>query len=94
MSHSEFCDSAEAFRSAVENHDLSLAQNALQNYIVCFQSRPRSHAEIESARNLLEWGVQAAKTHKMQMAEKLMLLRDLSNTYRPQRRVHTWRIEA
>jgi hypothetical protein len=85
---------AEKFRRAVEANDFSLAQTTLQKYVVCFRSRTRTLAEIESARDLLRWGIGATKANRTQIASELMLLKRVFDAYGPPKRNHTWRLEA
>ena len=85
---------AEAFRSAVEQHDFVLAGQALQEYIACFRSGTRTAQEIEDAKHLFEWGVQITRTHEARLPEELMLLKRVFNAYGAPRRVHTWRLEG
>lgn len=87
-------DHANKFRSAVESHDWSLAQTALQEYVQCFRSCSRTLPEVEEARNLLQWAVLATRARKARMAEELMLLKKIVDAYRPPMRFHTWRIEG
>lgn len=94
MTGSDLASPAEAFRTAVEAHDLSLAQNALQEYIKCFRSYSRTLAEIEDAKSLLQWGVEATKAHKAQIAEELMLLGRVCDAYGSPKPCHTWRLEG
>jgi hypothetical protein len=85
---------ANQFRSAVEAGEFSLAQTALREYVACFRSCPRTLLEVESARNLLQWGIRITKSHKAQIAEELMLLKRVFDAYKPAGRVHTWRIDG
>ena len=85
---------ANAFRAAVEAQDLALAQAALAEYVKCFRSSNRTVQEVEEARTLLQWGVQAAKTQKAHMAVELMLLKRVCDAYGSLRPFHTWRIEG
>ena len=94
MTSTSLAHHAEIFRQAIEAHDFPSAQSALEAYIACFQSRSRRLAEIEAARHLLAWGVQAAQTQKAQMAEDLMLLRNVVDAYGSPRRCHTWRLDG
>jgi len=94
MTGSDLASHAEAFRAAVTAHNPSLAQTALQQYIMCFRSYSRTLAEIEDAKNLLQWGIEATKTHKVQLAEDLMLLKCAFDAYKSPRRCHTWRLEG
>jgi hypothetical protein len=84
----------QAFRSAVEAQNFSLAQTALQRYVACFQARNRTLAEVEDARTLLQWAVNSAQTYKAQLAEDLMRLQRVSDAYALPRRPPTWRIEG
>ena len=85
---------AEQFRSAIEGHDFALAQTALQDYINCFRSCPRTLPEIEDARNLLQWGIRLTTSQKAQIAEELMLLKRVFDAYRTPRRSSTWRLDG
>jgi hypothetical protein len=85
---------AEKFRSAVDAHDYPLSQRALQEYVICFRSCSRTLPEVEDARNLLQWGVQATIARKAGLAEELMLLKSVFDAYGRPRRFHTWHLEA
>jgi hypothetical protein len=84
----------QAFRSAVEAQNFSLAQTTLHRYVACFQARSRTVAEVEAARTLLQWAVSAAQMHKAQLAEDLMLLQRVSEAYSLPRRSNTWGVEG
>ena len=94
MTSASLDQQANAFRAAVEAQDLTLAQAALLEYVKCFRSFNRTLQEIEEARTLLLWGIQAAKTQKANMAEELMLLKRVCDAYGSLRPFHTWRIEG
>jgi hypothetical protein len=94
MTPTSLAQYANQFRSAVEARHFSLAQTALRDYVACFRSCTRTLREVEDARKLFEWSIQATKAHKAQMAEELMLLRRVFDAYRPARRPHTWRLEG
>jgi hypothetical protein len=94
MTSTDLAPHAESFRSAVKAHEFALAQTALQKYVSCFQSCCRTLQEIEEARNLLQWGVEATKAQKAQLAEELVLLRRVFDAYRPPKRFHTWHVEG
>jgi hypothetical protein len=85
---------AETFRAAVEMQDFSRAQASLREYVIGFRSRPRTSAETEDARRLLQWGIDATNALKAQMVEELMLLKRFFDAYGPPKRTHTWRIEG
>jgi hypothetical protein len=94
MTSSSLDHQASSFRAAVEAQDFSLAQTALAEYVKRFRSTNRTLQEVEEARTLLEWGVQAAKAQKAQMAEELMLLKRVCDAYGSSRPFHTWRLEG
>jgi hypothetical protein len=85
---------AETFRLAVESGDCSRAEAVLREYVAWFRSGPRTLQEIEAARNLFEWGVQAATSRKAHLAEELMFLTRVFDGYVPPRRSHTWRLDG
>ena len=82
----------ETFRSAVEAHDFPRAEAALREYVTWFKSASRSREEIESARDLFEWGVGVTCARRVQIAEELMRLRTVLDAYQPPTRVETWRV--
>jgi hypothetical protein len=94
MTSTSLTHHANKFRLAVESRDFSLAQTALREYVACFRSCSRTAHEVADARKLLQWGIQATKAHKAQMAEELMLLKRVFDAYRPARLAHTWRLEG
>ncbi len=87
-------DPEQAFRAAVEAHDLSRAESALRQYVEWFRSRPRTLQEVGDARNLFAWGVQVTTAHKARVAEELILLTKVLNAYAPRKRSHTWRLQG
>jgi hypothetical protein len=82
----------EAFRSALEAHDLARAEAALQDYVTWFKSESRSRQEIESARNLFKWGIHVTSTRKARIAEELMSLKRVFDAYLPRKHTQTWRV--
>jgi hypothetical protein len=94
MTPTSLTQHANQFRSAVDTADFSLAQTALRDYVACFRSCARTLPEVEDARKLLQWSIQATKAHKARMAEDLMLLKRVCDAYRPKRSAHTWRVEG
>lgn len=86
--------SAEAFRSAIEERDFPRADGALRKYAAWFRSHPATVEEIESARQLLQWGVSVTRSHQGRIAEELKLLEEVFKAYRPGRRLNTWRLEG
>jgi hypothetical protein len=82
----------EAFRAAVEAHDFSRAEAALRDYVTWFRSESRDLAEIESARNLLQWGISVTTAHKVQLVEELTRLKRVFGAYLPYTCSQTWRI--
>ena len=82
----------EAFRSALEAHDFSRAEAALRDYITWFRSDSRDLPEIESARNLLQWGISVTSAHKVQLVEELTRLKRVFDAYLPRTCTQTWRI--
>lgn len=83
-----------AFRAAVEACDFPRAETELQKYLTAFGSRPRSLAEVESARGLFEWGARTTESNKRAMAEDLMILRRVFKDYVPPRHRHTWCVDG
>jgi hypothetical protein len=82
----------EAFRAAVEAHDFSRAEAALRDYVIWFRSESRDLPEIESARNLLQWGISVTTAHKVQLVEELTRLKRVFDAYMPRACTQTWRI--
>ena len=54
----------------------------------------RTLREVEEARSLLQWGIQATKVNKAQIAEEMMLLKRVFDAYKPARRFYTWRVDG
>ena len=82
----------EIFRSAVEAHDFPRAEAALQDYVTWFRSARRNRQEIESARDLFQWGVSVTSAHRARLAGELMRLKRVFDAYLPRKRTQTWRI--
>ncbi len=94
MTSTSLTHHANKFRLAVESRDFSLAQTALREYVACFRSCSRTLREVEEARSLLQWGIQATKVNRAQIAEEMMLLKRVFDAYKPARRFHTWRVDG
>ncbi len=73
----------EAFRSALQAHDFPRAEEALREYITWFRSGERSPEEVESARDLLKWGIEITSNRKVRIAAELMRLKSVFDAYRP-----------
>lgn len=84
--------SEEPFRSALAAHDFTRAEEALRDYVTWFGSAPRNLEEIESARNLLRWGIEVTRARKVGIAEELMRLKSVFDAYLPNRRSQTWHV--
>jgi hypothetical protein len=82
----------EAFRAAVEAHDFPRAETALRDYVTWFRSESRDLQEIESAKNLLQWGIKVTSAHKVQIVEELTRLKRVFDAYLPRTHTQTWRI--
>lgn len=87
-------DHAAKFRTAIETDDFAMAQKTLGNYILWFQSKPRELADIQSARELMEWGMRTANNRRAHLAEELMLATRLVAAYGRRSETHTWRMEG
>jgi hypothetical protein len=81
-------------RSAIEAGQLDRAETALQAYIAWLESGSRTVDEVQSARDLLAWGIRAVKAQSAQAAEELARLTKVAGGYVPGRRMHTWRLEG
>lgn len=82
------------FQAAVEACDFPRAETELQKYLAAFTSQPRSLVEVESARELFEWGAQTTESNKRAMAEDLMILRRVLKDYVPPRPRQTWCVDG
>jgi hypothetical protein len=82
----------EAFRSAVEAHDFSRAEAALRDYVGWFKSESRGPEEIESAKNLVQWGIGVTSAYKVKLVEELTRLKRVFDAYQPRSHTPTWRI--
>jgi hypothetical protein len=87
MSDKALSDQAELLRDAVDSHDLRRAERALDNYIACFRSAPRTRGEIEGARALLNWSIERTRMYRARIL-------DFLHAYGPTRLKHTWHVEA
>ena len=85
---------AEMFRLAIESGDCSRAEAALQEYLAWFQSGPQTLEEVETARNLFNWGVQAAMARKANLAEEWMTMKRVVDGYVPPRRSQPWCLDG
>jgi hypothetical protein len=94
MMPSSLLDHTQRFRTAVEARDLSLAQQALEDFLSGFRSSSRTPSEVEDARNLFEWAIQEVTIQKTQIADQLMLLKRIIEVYRPPNSFHTWRVDG
>ena len=94
MNPSQLNDYGDSFRSAIEACDFTNAGQVLQEYVAWFRSERRTVEEIEHARDLFAWGIQATRLKEARMSEQLMLLKRVCDAYGPPRRFHTWRLEG
>jgi hypothetical protein len=84
----------ESFRLAFAAEDLSSVEAAARQYLAWFQSQSRTLAEIAAARDLFQWGAQAAVKRKECLAEELARLTVVFATYRPPRISNTWHLDV
>ena len=81
----------EAFRSDLQAHDFSRAEAALLEYVAWLKSGLRTPQEIESAKQLLEWGIEVTSDSRVRIARELMRLKRVFDAYQPATGSQTWR---
>jgi hypothetical protein len=85
---------ADAFRAAVISKDIAAIDAALADYLAWFRSSRRDLAEVATARDLMEWGLQSAAEHRTVIANEIARLQTLSAAYYPHQADNTWGVEA
>ena len=82
----------ELFRAAVEARDFARAELALRQHVAWFKSASRDCQEVESARELVKWGISVTSAHRIEIAEELMRLKTVVDAYLPRKPGETWRM--